>query len=87
MNRDFSKSINLATTLELFTNYLEEFGNVDVNWYLQLNLKVNKWLAASITTQLIYDDNVTIMDEDGVTPLGPRTQFKEILGVGLTYTF
>jgi hypothetical protein len=87
MNKDFTKSINVATTLELFTDYLKDFGNIDVNWYLQLNLKVNKWLATSITTQLIYDDNITIMAEDGVTPLGPRTQFKEILGVGLTYTF
>jgi hypothetical protein len=86
MNKDLSKSINLATTLELFTDYLKDFGNIDVNWYMQLNLKVNKWLAASVTAQLIYDNDVTIKKEDG-TPLGPRTQFKEILGVGLTYMF
>jgi hypothetical protein len=86
MNKDLSKSINLATTLELFTDYLKDFGNIDVNWYMQLNLKVNKWLAASVTAQLIYDNDVTIKNEDG-TPLGPRTQFKEILGIGLTYMF
>jgi len=86
MNKDFSKSINLATTLELFTDYLKDFGNIDVNWYMQLNLKVNKWLAAALTLQMIYDNDVTIKNEDG-TPLGPRTQFKEILGVGLTYSF
>ena len=86
MNKDLSKSINLATTLELFTDYLKDFGNIDVNWYMQLNLKVNKWLAASVTAQLIYDNDVIIKKEDG-TPLGPRTQFKEIIGVGITYMF
>jgi hypothetical protein len=86
MNKDFSKSINIATTLELFTDYLKDFGNIDVNWYFQLNLKVNKWLAASITTQLIYDNDIIIKNTEGI-PLGPRTQFKEILGVGLTYSF
>ena len=86
MNKDLSKTINLATTLELFTDYLKDFGNIDVNWYMQLNLKVNKWLAASVTAQLIYDDDVTIKKEDG-TPLGPRTQFKEMLGIGITYMF
>jgi hypothetical protein len=85
MNRDFSKSVNLATTLELFTNYMEDFGNIDVNWYMQLNLKVNKWLATSLTMQLIYDNDVTLIKEQG--PDGPGTQFKEILGVGLTYSF
>lgn len=86
MNKDLSKTINLATTLELFSDYLKDFGNIDVNWYMQLNLKVNKWLAASVTAQLIYDDDVTIKKEDG-SPLGPRTQFKEIIGVGITYMF
>ena len=86
MNRDFSKNINIASTLELFTNYLKHFGNIDVNLYMQLNLKVNKWFATSITAQVIYDDDVTIKNEAGV-PLGARTQFKEILGVGLTYSF
>ena len=86
MNKDLSKSINLATTLELFTDYLKDFGNIDVNWYMQMNLKVNKWLAASVTAQLIYDNDVIIKKEDG-TPLGPRTQFKEIIGVGITYMF
>jgi hypothetical protein len=86
MNKDLSKTINLATTLELFTDYLKDFGNIDVNWYMQLNLKVNKWLAASVTAQLIYDNDVIIKNEDG-TPLGPRTQFKEMLGIGITYMF
>ena len=84
LNKDLSKTINLTTTLALFTNYMKDFGNIDVNWNLLLTMKVNKWLAASITTQLIYDDNVNIKP-DPTESGGPRTQFKELLGIGISY--
>jgi hypothetical protein len=86
LNKDLSKTINLASTLELFTDYLKNFGNIDVNWSLRLTMNVNKWLAASIATQLIYDHDILIK----TTPTSeaiPHTQFKEILGIGLTYKF
>jgi hypothetical protein len=86
LNKDLAKNINLTSTLELYTNYLHDFGNIDVNWSLLLSLKVNKWLAASIQTQLIYDDDIMIQSKPD-EPAGPRTQFKELLGVGLTYKF
>jgi len=84
LNKDLAKNINLTTTLELFTDYLKDFGNIDVNWNFLLTMKVNKWLAASIQTQLIYDNDVMIQS-DPTEPAGPRTQFKEILGIGLSY--
>ncbi|HPS51885.1 MAG TPA: DUF3078 domain-containing protein [Bacteroidales bacterium] len=84
LNKDIAKNVNLASTLELFTDYFHEFGNIDVNWNLLLSLKVNKWLSASIQTQLIYDNDIMIQT-DPTEPAGPRTQFKELLGVGLTY--
>jgi hypothetical protein len=86
LNKDLSKTINLATTAEFFSNYFEDFGNIDVNWSLLLTMKVNKWLAASIATQLIYDDDTQIKTAPTAEP-GPRTQFKELFGLGLTYTF
>ena len=84
LNKDLSKTINLTTDLSLFTDYLKDFGNIDVNWNLLLTMKVNKWLAASITTQLIYDNDV-IIKPDPTEAGGPRTQFKELLGIGITY--
>lgn len=84
MNKDLSKTINLATTVEFFTNYFKDFGNIDVNWGLLLTMKVNKWLAASLATQLIYDDNVKIKTSPTDQAI-PHTQFKELFGLGLTY--
>jgi len=86
MNKDLSKTINLSTTVELFTDYIENFGNIDVNWSLLLTMKVNKWLAASIATQLIYDDHIKIKTAPTAEAI-PHTQFKELLGIGLTYKF
>lgn len=86
LNKDLAKNINLTSTLELYTDYLHDFGNIDVNWSLLLSMKVNKWLAASIQTQLIYDNDIMIKS-DPDKPAGPRTQFKELLGIGLTYSF
>lgn len=86
LNKDLASNINLATTLELFTDYLKDFGNIDINWSMLLSLKVNKWLATSISAQVIYDNDVMIKTTPTSEP-GPRTQFKEILGVGITYTF
>jgi hypothetical protein len=54
-------------------------------------LKVNDFLSATLSTELIYDDDVMIAvdnNDDGVPErTGPRVQFKEVLGIGLNYTF
>jgi hypothetical protein len=84
LNKDLSKTINLSTTAEFFTDYIESFGNIDVNWSLLLTMKINKWLAASIATQLIYDDKVKIKTAPTAEAI-PHTQFKELFGIGLTY--
>jgi len=48
-------------------------------------LKVNKFLSANISTQLIYDDKIKVpVTVEGVeTSVGSLVQFKEILGIGL----
>jgi hypothetical protein len=89
--KDIMENINLLTKLELFSNYREDPQNVDVNWEVLLAMKVNKYITVSVSTQLLYDDNTIITvdnDDDGIIDeAGPRTQFKEVLGVGLAYTF
>jgi hypothetical protein len=48
-------------------------------------MKVNKFISATLSSQLIYDDAVMIKDVSGKT--GPRLQVKQVLGVGLSYKF
>ena len=88
---DIATNVNLETRLELFNNYLENFGYIDVNWQNLLFMKVNKYLTVNFQTQLIYDDDINIQidnNDDGIIDEeGPRVQFKSVFGVGLTYNF
>ncbi|HVA97607.1 MAG TPA: DUF3078 domain-containing protein [Bacteroidia bacterium] len=88
--KDIFKNINLQSTLELFSNYLKNPQNVVVNWTNLLSFKVNKLISATVTTQMIYDNNIDIPQYNSAgleTSAGPRLQFKEVLGIGLSYKF
>lgn len=86
-NREFmKKSISFLSKLDLFTNYLNKPENVDVSWENIIGFKVNKYLSATITAQLVYDDDIKATDSNG-NVIGPKTQFKEIIGIGFNYKF
>ncbi len=80
------KNVEFATKLELFSDYLDNPQNIDVNWQTGLTLKVNSWLNVNISTELIYDDDVIINDVNG-NPIGPRTQFNENMQLGFVASF
>jgi len=80
------KNVDFATKLELFSDYLDNPQNIDINWQTGITLKVNSWLNVNITTELIYDDDIIFNDEAG-NPIGPRTQFNENMQLGLVVTF
>ncbi len=89
---EITKNVNMRNNLSLYTDYLSSFGNVDIDWELNLDLKVNKYITTNIGTHLIYDDDILFdrqVDANGVVtdPGEPRLQFKQILGVGVTYDF
>jgi len=73
---EIMKNVTFTSTLGLFSNYVDNPQNVDVDWKVMINMKVNKFLSANLNTHLIYDDD---MLQD--------VQFKEIFGIGLTYKF
>lgn len=82
------KNVSFTTKIDLFSNYMDNPQNIVVNWETQIAFKVNKYLVVNFNTQLIYDDNIKIhYDKNNPDKTGPRTQFKEILGVGFSYNF
>ncbi len=86
---DLMENISLQTKADFFSNYLKKPQNIDVNWDVLLSMKVNKFISATFSTSLIYDDDVLISAPTAADPehKGPRTQFKEILGIGFSYKF
>ncbi len=84
--KDIVKNVNGYTRLDLFTNYSENPQNIDVDWEFGLNMKINEFLSAVFTTNIIYDDDIKYVNTDGVEE-GPRMQMKQLFGAGLSYTF
>lgn len=87
--KDIMENVNFQTKLDLFSNYLNNPQNIDVNWEILVGMKINKYLTATLNTHLIYDDDIVIdNNNDGIADVvGPRTQFKEVFGLGLSLKF
>lgn len=84
--KEIFKNVTASTKLDLFSNYFHNPQNIDVDWTFMLNMKVNEWLSANFLTQLVYDDDIKIMDAD--TGKGsPMVQFMEMFGIGLSFKF
>lgn len=89
--KEILKNVTLDTKIDLFSNYLNNPQYIDVNWDMLLTFTVNKYLSASLLTQLIYDYDIKFGEDttgDGVDDtFEARVQFKELFGLGLTYSF
>lgn len=102
-NKEIVKNITWTTRLDLFSNYLHNPQNIKIYWTSLLAMKVNKYITASLATDLIYDDDIKFptyaTNPDGSIRIDPvtkqkiilkqsaRTQFKELIGVGFAYKF
>jgi hypothetical protein len=88
------KNVTFTTKIDLFSNYADNPQNIDVSWENLIALKVNRFISVNISTHLLYDDNIKVpfdRNDDGILAegevVGSKIQFKEILGVGFSYTF
>ena len=80
------KNVTAQTKLDLFSNYFHNPQNIDIDWSVLINMKINEFLSANLITQLIYDDDVKILDPD-TGKSAPRVQFMEMFGLGLSAKF
>lgn len=87
--KEIFKNITLENRLSLYSDYIHNFGNIDIDWRLNFDLIVNQYVKANIGTQIIYDDDIKTTEEiDGKqVPRGAKVQLKQTLGVGLVYNF
>ena len=92
VKRTLWKNTIVQSDLLLFSNYLDHPENVDVNWQTRLDVMVNKYVKISLLVHLIYDNDLKFIDlqktqggDTVITGQGPRTQFRQVLGIGLTY--
>jgi hypothetical protein len=90
LKKDLMENISFMTKLDLFSNYLKNPQNIDVSWECLLSMKVNKYISATLSTQLLYDDDISIskeQDDGTMKPVKSLVQFKEVLAIGFSVKF
>jgi hypothetical protein len=84
-------NVDFVSTVSLFSNYLKNPQNIDVNWDSRLNMKINKFLSANLISNWIYDDDTYVAvdrNNDGIFEgRGRRLQVKQLFGAGFSYKF
>lgn len=69
-------NVFIENRLNLYSNYLDNPQNVDINYQMNLTMKINKYLSANVALQTIYDDNSI-----------QAVQVSEVFGLGVNFGF
>jgi len=84
-------NIEMANKLILYSDYVNNYGNIDVDWEINFDLTINKYVSANVGSHFLFDDDIKSKKDtnnDGTFELsGPKIQVKQVLGVGFLYSF
>jgi hypothetical protein len=69
-------NVSIENRLNLYSNYLDDPQNIDIDYQMNVVMRINKYLTANIALQTIYDDNSV-----------QAVQVREIFGLGVNYGF
>ncbi len=86
------ENIAIKSRTSFYTDYLNSFGNIDVDWEVLFNFKVNQYVKASLGSHLKYDNDVKILvassdPNEEYKMGGAKIQWKQILGIGVVVDF
>jgi hypothetical protein len=70
------ENVTMENIANLYSNYLDKLGNTDIDYQMNLVMKINKYLSTNVSFQAIYDDNA----------IG-AFQIREVFGLGINYGF
>ena len=70
------ENVSVENILNLYANYLEDPQNVDLDYQLNVVMKINKYLSTNVAFQTIYDDNAY-----------KGFQIRQVFGVGVNFGF
>jgi len=92
------KTVTITNRLQLFTNYINNPQNIDVDWEMILTASLNWFTDVRFNTHLIFDDDTKtpVFDDEKQPVMDPvtgkqkttaRIQFKELLGFSFVFRF
>ncbi len=88
--------LKIENSVRLFSNYLKNPQNVDVDWEINLEKRISWYFTVRMNFHFIYDENILfpVYDNQGdpvTLPDGsqkevPRLQFKQFLGITMSFS-
>jgi len=91
------KIITITNRLQLFTNYINNPQNIDIDWEMIAQVNLNWFTDLRFNTHFIFDDDTktVVKNKDGSPVLGDdgkpkktaRVQFKELIGLSFVFRF
>ena len=91
---EIATNVYMKHAVNFYTDYLNDFGNIDVDWQVNLDFKVNNYIRANLGSHLKYDNDVKNLmaineenEEEAYVEEGAKVQWKQILGIGVVVDF
>jgi len=91
------ENVTITNRLHLFTNYINNPQNVDIDWEMIVVANLNWFTDVRFNTHFIFDDDTKtveldkeknpILRPDGSQKKTARVQFKEMIGFSLVFRF
>lgn len=86
-----AENVTMVHQVNLYTDYINNFGNVDMDWRVDFDFKVNSFMRATFGSHLKYDDDIKTSvpsDVEGeFDEAGAKIQWKQFLGIGFAVDF
>ncbi len=73
---DIIANVTFENIVNLYSNYLEDPQNVDMDYQLNIVMKINRYLTTNLSFQTVYDDNAY-----------QGFQLRQVFGVAANYGF
>ncbi|MDO7174049.1 DUF3078 domain-containing protein [Mariniflexile sp. AS56] len=88
---EVATNVKVKQQVSLYSDYVNNFGNVDIDWRLDFDFKVNNFIKATLGSHLRYDDDIKTTKatdvEDVYDEAGAKIQWKQFLGIGFAVDF
>jgi hypothetical protein len=84
------RNLTLTNRLQLFTNYINNPQNIDVDWEMIAVTDLNWFTQFRLNTHLIFDDDTKTTVMEGGNPTNRQTariQWKEMIGISFVFKF
>ena len=82
--KNIFKNVSYRGKMDLFSDYRHNPGNIDLYFTNLFNFKINRFLAATYSLDMIYDDDVKLFGKYGTSP---ALQLKSMIGIGFSMPF